>query len=550
MRAVLAVALLAAAPAVGFVAQPNSVSFGPALRTPACRCRVRGMAQASRLRWTPLPPSANTLGRRCLPQPTCEVVMRQESPLFFPEAPPCPADGIALVVFHGIGDLRVDDHAGLEAAASGRELHCLAVLDPGLLACMSDRRIKAMHAAVKHIRSSLAQLGIHLDVRLGETRRETAAAAAQVMATHVYVNHDPQASAQDALREITSGVTEGSPEVKVHLFSNALRTGELSANVKDFQAYQARICAPVTSLTYKAPVASREAIAARGRGASSLSAAGAMPTAEDVIAQAHGLRTPAQRTAFALRAESGGNLGDRHEITEEWAMRMWNEYLSMASERAFATKHLTPDSGSASLEMVAARVYGPAGYAHGEPFLRVFSEAVELGCLSPRIVVRDCNERTYNAVWSQSPVPWVLEQRRDLIMAREALEAREWHRLQAVRDNAMKSVSPDMSACGYTYWRWKGFLIRYAKTTAAPDQAAASNRPAVVLVHGFGASSEQWDTMMSNLRAQNLNVWALDLLGFGHRLDSHRSFVRVCVCVCVCVCVWLVRVRVSALSCK
>ena len=536
MRAVLAVALLAAAPAVGFVAQPSSVSFGAALRTPACRCRFRGMAQTTRLRWTPLPPSANTLGRRCLPQPMCEVAMRQESPLFFPEAPPCPSDGIALVVFHGIGDLRVDDHAGLEAAASGRELHCLAVLDPGLLACMSDRRIKAVHAAVKHIRSSLAQLGIHLDVRLGETRRETAAVAAQVMATHVYVNHDPQASAQDALREITSGVTEGSPEVKVHLFSNALRTGELSANVKDFQAYQARICAPVTSLTYKAPVASREAIAARGRGASSLPAAGAMPTAEDMIAQAHGLRTPAQRTAFALRAESGGNLGDRHEITEEWAMRMWNEYQSMASERAFATKHLTPDSGSASLEMVAARVYGPAGYAYGEPFLRVFSEALELGCLSPRIVVRDCNERTYNAVWSQSPVPWVLEQRRDLIMAREALEAREWHRLQAIRDNAMESVSPDMSTCGYTYWRWKGFLIRYAKTTAAPDQAAASNRPAVVLVHGFGASSEQWDTMMSNLRAQNLNVWALDLLGFGHRLDSHR-FIRSCVCVCVCVCV-------------
>ncbi|MEM6449938.1 MAG: alpha/beta fold hydrolase [Cyanobacteria bacterium P01_D01_bin.105] len=55
-------------------------------------------------------------------------------------------------------------------------------------------------------------------------------------------------------------------------------------------------------------------------------------------------------------------------------------------------------------------------------------------------------------------------------------------------------------------WIWKGFNIRY--------QAAGSTGPALVLVHGFGASSDHWRKNIPEL-AKDHRVYAIDLIGFG-----------------------------------
>ena len=62
-------------------------------------------------------------------------------------------------------------------------------------------------------------------------------------------------------------------------------------------------------------------------------------------------------------------------------------------------------------------------------------------------------------------------------------------------------------------WRWRGWRIRY--TYVMPADPIAQQQPPMVLVHGFGASLEQW---RSNFRqwGQQRPVYALDLLGFGH----------------------------------
>ncbi len=57
-----------------------------------------------------------------------------------------------------------------------------------------------------------------------------------------------------------------------------------------------------------------------------------------------------------------------------------------------------------------------------------------------------------------------------------------------------------------TTWSWRGFPIRY--------QQAGSTGPAVVLIHGFGASSDHWRKTIPDL-AQSCRVFALDLIGFG-----------------------------------
>ncbi|NJK28899.1 MAG: alpha/beta fold hydrolase [Acaryochloris sp. RU_4_1] len=55
-------------------------------------------------------------------------------------------------------------------------------------------------------------------------------------------------------------------------------------------------------------------------------------------------------------------------------------------------------------------------------------------------------------------------------------------------------------------WQWQGFPIYY--------QVAGTAGPAVVLIHGFGASSGHWRKNIAEL-AQDHRVYALDLIGFG-----------------------------------
>lgn len=56
-------------------------------------------------------------------------------------------------------------------------------------------------------------------------------------------------------------------------------------------------------------------------------------------------------------------------------------------------------------------------------------------------------------------------------------------------------------------WNWQGFPICY--------QAQGDQGPAVVLVHGFGASWGHWRQNLPVL-AQSCRVYALDLIGFGN----------------------------------
>ncbi|MEO0457174.1 MAG: alpha/beta fold hydrolase [Cyanobacteria bacterium P01_A01_bin.114] len=61
-------------------------------------------------------------------------------------------------------------------------------------------------------------------------------------------------------------------------------------------------------------------------------------------------------------------------------------------------------------------------------------------------------------------------------------------------------------------WIWRGWRIRY--TYVMPDSPAAQAATPLLLLHGFGASLEQWRHNLSIL-GQQRPVYALDLLGFG-----------------------------------
>ncbi|MBE9125012.1 MULTISPECIES: alpha/beta fold hydrolase [unclassified Coleofasciculus] len=60
-----------------------------------------------------------------------------------------------------------------------------------------------------------------------------------------------------------------------------------------------------------------------------------------------------------------------------------------------------------------------------------------------------------------------------------------------------------------TYWQWRGQSIYYVKAGEG-----RSHRPPLLLIHGFGASTDHWRKNIAELQ-NDFEVWAIDLLGFG-----------------------------------
>jgi pimeloyl-ACP methyl ester carboxylesterase len=68
------------------------------------------------------------------------------------------------------------------------------------------------------------------------------------------------------------------------------------------------------------------------------------------------------------------------------------------------------------------------------------------------------------------------------------------------------------------YWRWQDQLIYYVRAgNQQPD------RPPLLLIHGFGASTDHWRKNISGL-SQDFEVWAIDLLGFGRSAKPNWQY--------------------------
>ena len=69
-----------------------------------------------------------------------------------------------------------------------------------------------------------------------------------------------------------------------------------------------------------------------------------------------------------------------------------------------------------------------------------------------------------------------------------------------------------------TYWQWRGHSIHYVR--AGEEQPL---RPPLLLVHGFGASTDHWRKNIAQLQ-QDFQVWAIDLLGFGRSSKPNLQY--------------------------
>ncbi|MEA5603489.1 alpha/beta fold hydrolase [Nostoc sp. UHCC 0252] len=71
------------------------------------------------------------------------------------------------------------------------------------------------------------------------------------------------------------------------------------------------------------------------------------------------------------------------------------------------------------------------------------------------------------------------------------------------------TTAPSTTPIPGKYWQWRGHNVYYVR--AGEKQA---QRPPLLLVHGFGASTDHWRKNITGL-CQDFEVFAIDLLGFG-----------------------------------
>lgn len=67
------------------------------------------------------------------------------------------------------------------------------------------------------------------------------------------------------------------------------------------------------------------------------------------------------------------------------------------------------------------------------------------------------------------------------------------------------------------HWQWQGYQVYLVRAGTAPD------RPPLLLVHGFGASTDHWRKNIAELEA-DFEVWAIDLIGFGRSSKPDRGY--------------------------
>ncbi|MEH2336681.1 alpha/beta fold hydrolase [Nostoc sp.] len=71
------------------------------------------------------------------------------------------------------------------------------------------------------------------------------------------------------------------------------------------------------------------------------------------------------------------------------------------------------------------------------------------------------------------------------------------------------TTAPSTTPIPGKYWQWRGHNVYYVRAGEKQSQ-----RPPLLLVHGFGASTDHWRKNITGL-CQNFEVFAIDLLGFG-----------------------------------
>lgn len=497
---------------------------------------------------------------------------------FPPREPQIPPDSTVVVWLTGFGDLRMDDNASfwLPAAKASKVTFVFA---SSVLTPTTDAGVAATAREIQMIRSAAAALSRRVKVCGGDMlfappgmkAADAISAAVVASGADTVVYHADPANLDDLNeveeRVLASGATPSAWGMTLGDTPVTLDSNPDAPN--DFSKFAALARAggrpPLGNVI--TPTKAPQSFPPSAVSAKMAAAAGLRPAAPSV--------TEFLEKFKGARPQSPG-WGLPVEASEERAMALLEEFMSLDantcqqrwlpsgsggdvdSEEFMGTSQSRGGgSGALNFESVAAARLLAAGgadsLAKGEVFARMFGELLSLGCLSPRRAVLALQARS-EAATVPAPAGKLLARlataavgivdasgrsTRDAKAAGEAeaalsfLEASEWHRRLAWSDLSADAIDGERSVLGdkfvYKYMRWRGYLIRYAACPGSRNQNETEmdvqTRPPVVLVHGFGASADQWHKVINRLDASG-PVYALDLIGFGHSQKPPLSYTQ------------------------
>jgi pimeloyl-ACP methyl ester carboxylesterase len=462
------------------------------------------------------------------------------------------------VVLFGAGDLRTDDHGGLYQALlsaderSKRQILPLVILDdasltniPGAVAHTVDTA-SMLVAALSDLQQGLQEkLGLDLQIvqltSAGETLSES---LVQLIKQHTNNGNTARVHVcnlgdTDLYGPFGSLNANFLPEnIKILPWVNHLRENpwkkveSLPEKYPDFVSQYTGSETPPHPISLNSSIFQNrfESVKLSGKGGFDVG----IPTSEDLVNR---MQKVLDLDPAVVQAEKNTGMYETHwggldptTVGESQVLKRVETFVHECQEEdsSWVRHPLNADRGcprnGRSLEhstyawMLRGTGAQPFGVTHnllaGEPMTRYLGAPLMLGTISSRRL-------------------WHLSKRERPFFAsplRTLVEGQEWHKLLAAKNLRTKKEyqqgnDEEASSPGqikYGYWRWQGYLCRYAQTQLADgSQSGTAEKEGVLFIHGFGASGSQWSKTMHELSkclepdSQPMEGLAPDLLGFG-----------------------------------
>ena len=423
------------------------------------------------------------------------------------------------VVLFGIGDLRTDDHGGLKAAieAGDSKILPLVILDsvnlaniPGAISSTLDTAAM-VSSALLDLQSQLQTLNLNLKVKSSDI--ESAVKEISALSENIHLHVCDLDSVDNGLNYGPYSRLQGMelPEnIQLHGWCCHLRSEpwtEISSMSNSHPTYAQSYAAGPASKPFltSIPVAQERSL---------LTEVSPVPS-EDSIAVT--LKTTlgldnarcAQEQTCGLYATHWGGLAfdsvgeskvlatlrayaeECGEDDEKWVAHA--KYVGRSCKRN--SKSLEHASVSWMMKGDGKKLTpNSQNLIAGESMTRYLTAPLMLGTLSSR--------RLWHATRKiDAMFPSVLQ---------TISETREWHKILAARNIRTDPTYQGLGSIQYNYFRWQGFLCRYAKAALTEN-----GKCGMLLVHGFGASGSQWTKVFQEMEGRVDAGLAPDLIGFG-----------------------------------
>ena len=472
------------------------------------------------------------------------------------------AGGVQLVWFTGSADLRVSDHGGLLAATSSLGENAVVVplfiLDPTVhLRCRPPHLIRRLHASLISLEDELQKRhNCNLIIRKGSAAEVLPQFAKECGATTCHVSIDDVCHTQRTMM-MTGCVSLEQSGLEVRRWDNMLRgktsyATDPSSLPSTFPEY-AKV---VRSITPDEPK-NDDGITVNLLLTTTLVSDGIPSLAELLDAAeiatplsakvARSLASKATLPPYEHMIVTWCNEGNAKEALASYVVDGKDSFADANLYDALGSSSEMSDGRTSSLEAAAAQrlITGGSrpseGLALRETATRVFFPAMSLGVISPREVLTMARMSSILPLSTNDLSLWGRSSSGALY---DVVEWREWFDLLARRTLAIQTkgktndsgdtlvaTQGDRRSLGeFRYWRWQGsHLVRYEFWPAGKDYDG--KMPALLLVHGFAASADQWERLVHSLRElgdpDNLPpIYAVDLVGFGHSEKPGISYTQ------------------------